>query len=222
MACSAFCRSPTPSSAARTSRATASRTPRRRTPAAPSQSRAIGTSGAGWNSAAVPRTPAIMTGIVIGYNRTGSSTSRLRARTSMAANSVPTAAKPSVPQASRAASSSGLVEDRRPEEQGDQRHQQSSTSASSSQDARAACRRRWPGRSAGASISARSVSPCARARTCGPAPACRRTQSQSTGCRPPHRQRPAFLHEREGEDQDARHGEEQRRRRGSRGSAPRR
>ena len=45
-----------------------------------------------------------MTGTVIGYNSTGSSTSRLRARTSIAANSVPTAAKPSVPAASSAAS----------------------------------------------------------------------------------------------------------------------
>ena len=36
----------------------------------------------------------MMTGTVIGYNSTGSSTSRLRARTSIAANSVPTAAKP--------------------------------------------------------------------------------------------------------------------------------
>ena len=51
----------------------------------------------------------MMTGIVIGYNSTGSSTSRLRARTSMAANSVPTAAKPSVPSASRATSSSGML-----------------------------------------------------------------------------------------------------------------
>jgi hypothetical protein len=39
-----------------------------------------------------------MTGIVIGYNSTGSRTSRLRARTSIAANSVPTDAKPSVPE----------------------------------------------------------------------------------------------------------------------------
>ena len=57
----------------------------------------------------MPRTPAMMTGIVIGYNSTGSSTSRLRARTSIAANSVPTAAKPSVPSASNATSSAGCL-----------------------------------------------------------------------------------------------------------------
>ena len=51
----------------------------------------------------------MMTGIVIGYKSTGSSTSRLRARTSIAANSVPTEANPRVPAASRAASQSGLA-----------------------------------------------------------------------------------------------------------------
>ena len=55
----------------------------------------------------MPRTPAMMTGIVIGYNSTGSSTSRLRARTSIAANSVPTDANPMVPVTSSAASSTG-------------------------------------------------------------------------------------------------------------------
>ena len=48
---------------------------------------------------AVPRTPAMITGTVIGYNRIGSMTSRDRARTSIAANSVPTAANPTVPHA---------------------------------------------------------------------------------------------------------------------------
>ncbi len=60
----------------------------------------------GGEERAVPRTPAIMTGIVTGYNRIGSSTSRLRARASMAANSVPTLAKPTVPTTSSAATSS--------------------------------------------------------------------------------------------------------------------
>src|SRR5262245_48707343 len=64
-------------------------------------------SGVAWKSAAVPRTPAIMTGTVFGYNRIGSITSRLRARTSIAANSVPTTAKPVVPVSSSPASSSG-------------------------------------------------------------------------------------------------------------------
>ena len=50
--------------------------------------------------AAVPRTPAIITGIVMGYSKTGSSVSRLLTRTSIAANSVPTAANPIVPVAS--------------------------------------------------------------------------------------------------------------------------
>jgi len=47
--------------------------------------------------------------MTMGYNRMGSSTSRDRARTSMAANSVPTAQKPIVPPASRATSSSGRL-----------------------------------------------------------------------------------------------------------------
>ena len=58
--------------------------------------------GSAASSALVPRTPAIMTGIVTGYNRIGKSTSRLRARVSMAANSVPTVAKPIVPKSSSA------------------------------------------------------------------------------------------------------------------------
>ena len=47
--------------------------------------------------------------MTIGYNRIGSSTSRDRARTSIAANSVPTAQNPIVPPASRASSSSGRL-----------------------------------------------------------------------------------------------------------------
>src|SRR4051794_21519567 len=70
---------------------------------------ATGSSGAAASSAAVPRTPAIITGMMIGYNRIGSSTSRERARTSIAANSVPTAQNPSVPPASSATSSSGRL-----------------------------------------------------------------------------------------------------------------
>src|SRR5436189_6418798 len=57
--------------------------------------RASSTSGC--RSSAVARTPAMITGTVIGYNSTGSRTSRLRARTSIAENSVPTAANPIVP-----------------------------------------------------------------------------------------------------------------------------
>src|SRR5437763_4353650 len=52
--------------------------------------------GSASRSALVPRTPAIMTGIVTGYNRSGGSTSRLHARASMAAKSVPTHANLSV------------------------------------------------------------------------------------------------------------------------------
>ena len=74
----------------RTSTAPASRRRRRSTPAARARTRNMPTSSSGCSSAAVPRTPAMMTGTVIGYNSTGSSTSRLRARTSIAANSVPT------------------------------------------------------------------------------------------------------------------------------------
>src|SRR5215472_5471763 len=68
---------------------------------------ATGSSGGDCNSAAVPRTPAMMTGIVTGYNRIGSSTSRVRVRTSIAANNVPTDAKPIVPSPSSATSSNG-------------------------------------------------------------------------------------------------------------------
>src|SRR5439155_21939866 len=74
-----------------------------------SQARAMGSSTSAWSSAAVPRTPAIITGIVIGYSRTGSSTSRLRARTSIAANNVPTAANPTVPVSSSPIISTGCA-----------------------------------------------------------------------------------------------------------------
>ena len=70
----------------------------------------------------MPRTPAMITGTVIGYSRIGSSTSRLRARTSIAANSVPTAANPTVPATSSAASISEVPEQRRLEQQRHQRH----------------------------------------------------------------------------------------------------
>src|SRR4030095_2214276 len=63
---------------------------------------AAASSGVAAKSAAVPRTPAMITGIVIGYNRIGNSTSRDRARTSIAANSVPTAANPIRPPATDA------------------------------------------------------------------------------------------------------------------------
>src|SRR6185436_20413927 len=71
------------------------------------QKRMMPASSSGCSNAAVPRTPEMMTGTVIGYNNTGSSTSRLRARTSIAAKSVPTAANPVVPVASIAASQNG-------------------------------------------------------------------------------------------------------------------
>src|SRR5215475_4248748 len=71
------------------------------------QNRTSASSTSGCNSAAVARTPAMMTGTVIGYNSTGSSTSRLRARTSIAENSVPTVANPIVPLNSTAPSQSG-------------------------------------------------------------------------------------------------------------------
>ena len=61
---------------------------------------AVASSAGDASSAEVPRTPAMMTGMVIGYNRIGSITSRVRARISIAANSVPTAAKPIVPESS--------------------------------------------------------------------------------------------------------------------------
>jgi len=60
-----------------------------------------GPSGGDARSAEVPRTPAMITGIVIGYNRIGNITSRVLARISIAAKSVPTAANPTVPHAAR-------------------------------------------------------------------------------------------------------------------------
>src|SRR5207237_676345 len=69
--------------------------------------RATGSSGLSASNAAVPRTPAMITGTVIGYNRIGSMISRVRDRTSMAAKSVPTAANPIVPVSSRPVSRSG-------------------------------------------------------------------------------------------------------------------
>src|SRR5215510_16127535 len=66
----------------------------------PIHSVATASSGGDCNSAAVPRTPAIMTGIVTGNNRIGSSTSRVLVLTSIAANSVPTDANPIVPSTS--------------------------------------------------------------------------------------------------------------------------
>src|SRR5471032_1748188 len=48
----------------------------------PIQSVATGSSGGVCSSAAVPRTPAMMTGIVTGYNRIGRSTSRSEEHTS--------------------------------------------------------------------------------------------------------------------------------------------
>src|SRR4051794_34999310 len=57
----------------------------------PIHSIATGSSIGDASSADVPRTPAMITGMVIGYSRIGSMTSRVRARTSMAAKRVPTA-----------------------------------------------------------------------------------------------------------------------------------
>src|ERR1051325_6997941 len=68
---------------------------------------ASASSGGDAISAAVPRTPQMITGTVIGYNRIGSRTSRVRDRINMAPKSVPTDAKPTVPDASSATSSTG-------------------------------------------------------------------------------------------------------------------
>ena len=177
----------TPSSAARTSTAPASRTRRRTPPACRSTSIAVGSSGGDASSAAVPRTPAMITGMVIGYNRIGSITSRVRARTSIAANSVPTAQNPIVPPASSADQQQRPAEQRRLEQQRDQRHQQQLGERRAAPACRAACRRRAPG-AAPAPAAARAASRrSARARRCGRAPACRKTRSRSTGCRPRRR-----------------------------------
>src|SRR5258708_37930289 len=68
----------------------------------PSHMMASVSSGGDAISAAVPRTPQMITGTVIGYNRIGSRTSRVRVRISIAPNSVPTDAKPTVPDATSA------------------------------------------------------------------------------------------------------------------------
>ena len=134
----------------------------------------------------MPRTPAIITGMMIGYNRIGSSTSRDRARTSIAANSVPTAQKPTVPaaqqrdQQQRAARTAAPGTAARPAAPAAARRGRAAPACP------AACRRRAP-RAAPARAAARAASRrSARARTCGRAPACRRTRSRSTGCRRRH------------------------------------
>ena len=151
----------TPSSAARTSRATASRTRCRRRPAAPSTCRARSTVGTGSNSAAVPRTPAMMTGIVIGYSRIGSMH----------------VAAPRAHEHGREQRADGGEPDRPSRQQRQQRERPVARAArgtagrpaargpprpraSSSDDAEQLARRRCAGRLAGASISARSVSAC--------------------------------------------------------------
>src|SRR5688572_31868356 len=55
-----------------------------------------------------PYTTLFRSGMVMGYNRIGSSTSRLRARASIAANSVPTQENPTVPDNRSPAINSGL------------------------------------------------------------------------------------------------------------------
>ena len=74
----------------------------------------------------------MITGTTTGYNSTGSSTSRLRARTSIAANSVPTAAKPTVHVSTMPASQNGWANRRRGEEKRDERQQHALRCATSS------------------------------------------------------------------------------------------
>ena len=73
----------------------------------------------------------MMTGTVIGYNSTGSSTSRLRARTSMAANSVPTAREADGPRQQNQRQPHGMREQRRLEEKRHQRNEQDLAASSS-------------------------------------------------------------------------------------------
>ena len=170
-------------------------------------------SNSGCSSAAVPRTPAIMTGTMTGYNNTGSSTSRLRARTSIAANSVPTAAKPSVPATRIASQPEWLLQQRRLEQQADQRHEHappprasSATMPSSLPDVDGRRGRPAPAAAPAAFRTAAHV------RTCAPAPACRQSDRDAhKSPRPAPSGARAFAHEREREDQHARHGEEERR-----------
>ena len=65
----------------------------------------------------------MMTGMVTGYNRIGNMISRARERTSIAAKSVPTEAKPTVPVTSSAARSSGKSKKRRLEQECHHRHE---------------------------------------------------------------------------------------------------
>ena len=159
----------------------------------------------------------------MGYSKTGSSVSRLRTRTSIAANSVPTAANPIVPATSSADQHDRIGEDRRAEQQSDERHQDDLDEAEQQQEPERACRRRArddrPARAA-----TRAACRCsARARTSAPSRACRRTRSPptespaatSSGARP-------STHDRERKHQDHRDREEQRRRAGSRGCGLRR
>ena len=85
---------------------------------------AIGSSAGVCVSADVPSTPAMMTGTVIGYNRIGSSTSRVRDRISIAANSVPTARKPDRAEHEQRQQVQRPREQRRLEQKRHHRHQQ--------------------------------------------------------------------------------------------------
>ena len=129
----------------------------------------------------------------------------------MAANSVPTAAKPIVPSTSSAASSSGRAKS------GAGTETRSAGRAAvrpspAARPCRAACRRRCAARGAGASSSARSVSPYRSRSNVRP------SASVPANAIAIHRMpaaassdRLALLHEREREDQHARDREEQRR-----------
>ena len=120
----------------------------------------------------MPRTPAMITGIVIGYSSTGSSTSRLRARTSIAAKSVPTAAKPDRAGREQAEQSGPGARRAAPGTSARRAARRSARRPPAASGRPTACRRRAPaGRSAPSSARAASRS-AARARTCARAPAC--------------------------------------------------
>ena len=154
-----------------------------------SHARASARLGSGEKIAAVPTAPAITTGTAIGYNSTGSSTSRECTRTSIAAKSVPTDARPIVPVTSRPASSHGA----RPSGASN-RPTMGTTIArrqTSAPRARAACRDRPPA-ARSARGAARSVSPCrsrSNARLSASVPAMSPSPRE---CRPPCHRGPAL------------------------------
>ena len=143
---------------------------------------AIGSSGGDWPEGAVPRTPAMMTGI---GNRIQQDRqhhiARPRARTSIAAKSGPDRANPTVPDKQRR-HQQRACEERRVKQKRDQRHRSSSVTIAAGR-CLAACPRRSPTVAPARAAAPAACRRIARARTCGRARGCPQTGPRSTECR---------------------------------------